>query len=169
MLSSVKKYTSSYHPQTNGIVERPIHTSCQTLSHPITDVQNNWDKMLLHVIAAHNNVSRGTGLAPNDVHIGRYPRLSTTILQGSGVKGHQSAKRDQFEYLELMRDRQVCAYSLVREEDRLVKAKHQDASEDIDAIMNNRTKIKVSDRAWVYDDHSTITGGGETCAQAYRR
>ena len=113
MLSSVKKYTSSYHPQTNGIVERPIHTSCQTLSHPITDVQNNWDKMLLHVIAAHNNVSRGTGLAPNEVHIGWYPRLPMTILESSSVKGHQSAKRDQLDYLELVRDRQARAYYLV--------------------------------------------------------
>ena len=109
-LDSVKKYTSSYHPQTNGMVERLNHTLCQILSYLIADDQKKWDEMLLHAISAHNNnVSRGTGLAPNEVHIGRYPRLPMTILEGSGVKGHQSEKRDRLGYFELMR--------LIREED----------------------------------------------------
>ena len=47
----------------------------------------------MHEVAAHNNsVSRGTGLAPSEVHIGRYPRLPMTILEGRGVKGHQGLK-----------------------------------------------------------------------------
>ena len=84
------------------------------LSYLTADDQNNWGEMLLHAIEAHNNnVSRGTELAPNEVHIGRYPRLPMTILEGSGVKGHQSAKRAQFDFLELMRDRQVRAYRLI--------------------------------------------------------
>ena len=96
------------------MVERLNHTLCQMLSYLITDDQNNWDEMLLHAIAAHNsNVSRGTGLAPNEVHIGWYPRLPMTILESSSVKGHQSAKRDQLDYLELVRDRQARAYYLV--------------------------------------------------------
>ena len=67
--------------------------------------------MLMHAVAAHNdNVSRGTGLAPNGVHICRYPRLPMTILEGRGVKGHQCLKQDQLDYLKLMRDRQVKAY-----------------------------------------------------------
>ena len=81
MLGSVKMYTSSYHPQTNGMVERPNQTLSQMLSYLITDDQTNWDEMPLHAIAAHNNiVSRGTGLAGNEIHIGRYPRLSMTIF-----------------------------------------------------------------------------------------
>ena len=85
------------------------------------------------------------------------------------MKGHQSAKRDQLDDLGLMRDRQVRAYNTVREENRLIKAKHQAANEDIDAIMNNRTKLKVGDWAWVYDDHSTITGGGKHVHNPTRR
>ena len=67
--------------------------------------------MPIHAVAAHNkNVSRGTGLAPTEVHIvGRYPRLPITLLEGRGVREHQSLKQeDQLEFLELfMRDRQV--------------------------------------------------------------
>ena len=78
----------------------------------------------MHAVAAHN-VSRGTGLAPNEVHIGRYPRLPMTILEGRGVKGHQGLKQDQLDYLELMRDRQVKSCKLVKHEDRLAKARHE--------------------------------------------
>ena len=89
-------------------------------------IRKIWDEMLMHAVAAHNNnVSRGTGLAPNEVHIGRYPRLPMTILKGRGVKGHQCLKQDHLDYLELMRDRQVKAYKLVKEEDRLIKARHE--------------------------------------------
>ena len=82
------------------MVERLNHTLCQMLAYLITDDRNNWDDMLLHAIAAHNNnVSRCTGLAPNEVHIGRYPRLLMAISEGSGVKGRQSEKRDHLDYL----------------------------------------------------------------------
>ena len=132
------------------------------LSFLIADDQTNWDDMLFHAISAHNNnVSRGTGLAPNEIHTGRYPRLPMTILEGSGAKGHQSEKRDRLDFIELIRDRQIRAYNLVREEDRLPKAKHEAANEEIDAAMNNKSKFELGDWAWGYDDHSTITGGGK--------
>ena len=101
VLGSVKKYMSSYHPQTNGMVERLNHTLCQVLSFLIADDQNKWDEMVLHAVPAHNNnVSRGTGLAPDEIHIGRYPRLPMTIKEDSGAKGHQIEKRDQLDLLD---------------------------------------------------------------------
>ena len=54
-LGVVKKFISSYHPRTNGTVGRLNHTLCQTLSYPIADDHNNWEEMLIHAIAAHNN------------------------------------------------------------------------------------------------------------------
>ena len=81
--------------------------------------------MLTHAVASHNNVIRGTGLAPNEVHIGRYPPLPMTILEGRGIKGHQGLKQDRLDYLELMRDRQVKSYKFVKHEDCLAKARHE--------------------------------------------
>ena len=101
MLGAVKRYTSAYHPQTNGMVERLNHTLCQMLLYLVADDQKHWDKLLLHAVSAHNNdVSRGIGPAPNEVHIGRYPRLPMTILEKRGVMGHQGLKVDQLEYLQ---------------------------------------------------------------------
>lgn len=113
MLGAVKKPTSSTPPQTKGMVERLNHTLCQMLSYLVADDQNKWDELLLQAGAAHNNnVSRGTGLAPNEAQIGRYPRFPLTFSEGRGVKRHQSLKHDQFEYLQVMRDRKVRAYDL---------------------------------------------------------
>ena len=143
MLGSVKKYTSSYHPQTNGMVERLNHTLYRMLSFLVADDQNNLGEMLRHAVSAHNNnVSKGTELAPNEIHIGRYPRLPMIILEGSDAKTHQSEKRGQLDFLELMRDRLIRAYNLVQEEDRLLKAKHEAANEEIEAAMSNKSKFK---------------------------
>lgn len=84
-------------------------------------------------MAAHNNnMNRGTGLEPNEVHIERYPWLAMTVLECSGVKGHQSDEGDLLNYLALMRDRQVRAYYLVREGDRFTMAKHQAVNDEIE-------------------------------------
>ena len=57
------------------------------LSYTVADDQKTWDGMLMHALAAHNtNVSRGPGLAPNEVKFGIYPRLTITILEGRGIK-----------------------------------------------------------------------------------
>lgn len=67
MMGAAKRFTSSLHPQTNGMVERLNHTLLQMLSYLIDDDQGNWDEVLLHAVAAHdNNVSRDTGLALNE-------------------------------------------------------------------------------------------------------
>lgn len=162
MQGAIKKYTSAHHPQTNGMIERLNHTLCQMLSHLVVDDQKDWDNMLTHAVAAHNNnVSRGTGLAPNQVHIGRYTRLPMTILEDRGARGHQSLKQDQLDYLNLMRDRQIKAYQLVREEDRLIKAKHDAANEALVDRLSSRPKVEAGDWVWLYHDQSAVTGGGK--------
>ena len=167
MLGAVKRFTSSAHAQTNGMVERLNHTLCQMLSHLIADNQSNWDELLLHTIAAHNNsVSRGTGLAPNEAHIGRHPRLPMTILEGRGARDHRGLRRDQLDFLQLMRERQNRAYELVRKEDLLIKAKHHAADEKLNSIFRQRPNFAAGQWVWVYDDKSTISGGGKHVLKA---
>ena len=130
------------------------------MSYLIADDQKNWDEMLIHAVVAHsNNVSRGTGLALKEVNFGRYPRLPRAILEGRGVRGHQ--RQDQLDFLHLMRNRQVKVHELVKEEDGLIKARHEAANEKLDGLITKRPKFEVGSWAWIYDDKSTISGEGK--------
>ena len=40
------------------------------------------------VQAYNNSVSAATGLAPNEIHLGRMPRLPMTVIDECVVKGH---------------------------------------------------------------------------------
>ena len=111
-----KVTTSSYHPQTNGGTERVNHTMAQMLAVAVNEQQNDWDVHLPHVEFAYNNsVNQSTGLAPNEIHMGRIPRLPLSVFDHPSVGGHQSLDRDQLEYCNLAVDRQRRAYDLVRE------------------------------------------------------
>ena len=80
LLGVRKVATSSYHPNGNGGVERVNHTMAQMLAMVVNERQDDWDTHLPHVEFAYNNsVSTATGLAPNEVHINRLPRLPLTI------------------------------------------------------------------------------------------
>ena len=83
--------TSAYQPWTSGGVERLNHTMALILAMVVNELRNNWDVQLPHVDSAYNNsVNAATGLAPNEVHIGRLPRLLLTILDLPNIGGHQS-------------------------------------------------------------------------------
>lgn len=164
MMGAKKRFTSSFHPQTNGCVERLNHTICQMLSHVVSSQQTDWDDYLLQVCYCHNNhVSKATGLAATEIHIGRYPRLPMTILGSHNeIKGVQSTKRDQLDSLQLMKDRQVKAYRLVVESDKLTKEKHRANNEQIDNTITKRPIFEVGNCVWVYDvQHTLSTATGD--------
>ena len=62
---------------------------------------------LPHVEFAYNNSARvGMGLAANEVHMGRPPRLPMTVFDRTGVVGHQSLSPDHLVHRDLATDRQ---------------------------------------------------------------
>ena len=81
--------TSSCHTNTIGGVERTRWSKCwQWWS---SSSKHNWEQQLPHVEFAYSNsVSTPTGLAPNEVHMGRLPRSPLTIFERTGVAGYQS-------------------------------------------------------------------------------
>ena len=87
----------------------------EMLAMDVNERQDDWDLQLSHVEFAYNNsVSAATGLAPNEVHMVRLPRLPVTVFGRAGVAGHQSLARDRLAYCDLARDRQQRANDLVR-------------------------------------------------------
>ena len=89
-----------------------------------------------------------------------------TIFQGRGARGHQGLRRDQLDFLQLMRERQNRAYKLVRKEYFLIKAKHQAANEKLNSIFRQRPNFAAGQWVWVYEDKSTISGGGKHVLKA---
>ena len=108
LLGVHKLATSSYHPNCNGGVEQVNHAMAQMLAMVVNERQDDWDLHLPHVESAYNNsVSAATGLAPNEVHMGRLPRFPLTVFDRTGVVGHQSLTRDHLAYCDLATDRQA--------------------------------------------------------------
>ena len=73
--------TTAFHPKSNGGVERINHSLAQMLSLVISEQHDDWHEWLHYVVQAYNNsVSAATELAPNEIHLGRMPRLPMTII-----------------------------------------------------------------------------------------
>ena len=89
-----------------------------------------------------------------------------TILEGRGARDHQGLRRDQLDILQLMRERQSRACELVRKDNFLIKAKHHAANEKINSIFRQRPNFAAGQWVWVYDDKSTISGGGKHVLKA---
>ena len=122
--------------------------------------QNDWDAHPPHVECTYNNsISAATGLAPNEVHIGRLPRLPLNAFDRSYGGAHQSLDRDHLAYCDLARERQHHAYELVREQHALkvacVNGKHSTLS---DALLR-RPKYVAGGWVWVYNTATTIRQG----------
>ena len=69
-----------FYPKSNGGVERVNHSQAQMLSLVISEQQDEWDEWLPFLVQACNNsVSAASGLAKNEMYLGRMPQLPMTI------------------------------------------------------------------------------------------
>ena len=83
MLNINKVYTSSYHPQSDGFVERVNGIILQSLAMYVSSHQIDWDVFLPAVVYAYNtSISETTGDTPFFLTYGREPVLmpDTTML-----------------------------------------------------------------------------------------
>ena len=75
-----KVNTSSYHPQTDGLVERFNSTLCQSLSMYVAKNQKDWDDFIPLILFAHRtSVLEAIGDSPFYVLYGREPRLPIDV------------------------------------------------------------------------------------------
>ena len=126
----------------------------------VNERRDDWDVHLQHVEFAYSNsVSAATGLAPNEVHINRLPRLPLTIFEHHYTRGHQSFARDNLEYCAHAADRQRRAYGLVREQHALTVSRVERRNSALSDKLKQLPIYTVSDWVWVYNTAATIRQG----------
>ena len=139
----------------------------QILAMVFNELQDNWDEQPPHVEFAYNNsVSAPTGLAPNEVHMGRFLHLPLAICERAGVAGHQTLARDHLALFDLATDRQQRAYDTVREHHALVVSFVERRSSTVSDALRPVPKFAVSSCAWVYQPAATIRQGAKTDTDA---
>ena len=157
LLGIHKLTTSAYHPSGNGGGERVNHTMAQKLAMVCNEHQNDWDVHLPHVEYAYNNsVSAAMGLAPNEVHIGRLPRLPLPVFERSYGSAHQSLDCDQLAYCDLARDRQQRAYEIVREQHALTIARVNERNSALSDALLRRPIYSTGVWVWIYNTAATF-------------
>jgi hypothetical protein len=112
-LMNIKKLnTTSYHPSTNGQVERFNKTLCTMLSMFINEHQNNWDELLPYVIYAYNTTPHSTtGYSPYQLIYGRVPALPIDRMYLTTEQTMQDI--DLYEFTRLMKERIKLANDIV--------------------------------------------------------
>ena len=160
LLGIYKLMTSAYHPSRSGGVERVNYTMAQILAMVCNENQNDWDVHLPHAEYAYNNsVSAATGLAPNEVHIGRLPRPPLTVFDRSYGGAYQNLDRDQLAYCDLARERQQRAYELVREQHAPTVARVNGRNSALSDALLRRPKYTADGWVWIYNTAATIRQG----------
>ena len=154
-----KLTTSAYHPSGKGGVGRVNHTMAQMLAMVCNEHQNDWDAHFPRVEYAYNkSVSATTGLAPNEVHIGRLPCLPLTVFDRSYGGGHQSLDRNHLAYYDLAREQQH-AYELVREQHALTVARINERNSTLSDALLRRPKYVADGWVWIHNTAATIRQG----------
>lgn len=74
LFNTVHKWTSAYHPQTNGLTERLNKTLSQMISMYVDDHHTNWDTVIPYVTYAYNTAHQATtGFSPYYLLYAREP------------------------------------------------------------------------------------------------
>ena len=156
-----KTSTISHHPNSNGGVERVNHTMAQMLAMVVNEQQNDWDVHLPHVeFACNTSVSAAAGLAPNEVHMNRLPRLPLTAFEHPYASGHQSLARDQLEYVHLAADRQRRSLVLLGEQDARNIARVEHRNSALSDRLKQLPTYAVGDWIWINNTASLPSDKG---------
>ena len=144
--------TTVFHPKSNGGVERVNHSLAKMLSLVTSEQQDDWDEWFPYVVQAYNDsVSAATGLAPNEICLGRMLRLPMTIIDECVVKAHMGEKQDQLLYLDTVRERQQRAFELVQQSHLIAMSKSQRSNAKLLAILRKLPNFEVGNMVWIYN------------------
>ncbi|UYV75458.1 hypothetical protein LAZ67_13000337 [Cordylochernes scorpioides] len=116
-------FTTSYHPQTNGLTERLNRTLINMLSMYVNTDQKNWDEILPFITHAYNTtIQETTGYSPFFLMFGREP---TSLLDDRNISVDID-KDDYDEYIKhhldkINRTRKLVINNTIKTQERMKK------------------------------------------------
>jgi hypothetical protein len=140
-LGVTKVFTTAYHPQTNGQVERFNRTILDSLRGYIGANQSNWDEFTSALTFAYNaRVHASLGMAPFDLVLSRQP-VTLTVSIPSG-EDPPSGETEKMRFLQRLRElRPFAAQQLRLAQERYKKS--------YDAHVRPKDK-DIPEGGWVY-------------------
>ncbi|UYV64716.1 hypothetical protein LAZ67_3001742, partial [Cordylochernes scorpioides] len=140
-------FTTSYHPQTNGLTERLNRTLINMLSMYVNTDQKNWDKILPFITHAYNTtIQETTGYSPFFLMFGREP---TSLLDDRNISVDID-KDDYDEYIKhhldkINRTRKLVINNTIKTQERMKKnydKKHMERSYEPGELVAVWTPIR---------------------------
>ena len=147
LMDTKKTYTTSYHPQCDGLVERFNGTLVQSLSHYVSSSQKDWDRYLNPVLFGYRiSPSELTGESPFFLLYGRQPRLPMDVSMlpprdiSASIADHRARVVENIEIAQ-----RIAKENIQRAQQRM-KDYH-----DLHAVP---VRFQVGDSVWVYTPRS---------------
>ena len=143
LMNTHKVFTTSYHPQCDGLVERFNGTMAQCISHYVDSKQKNWDMYLNAILFAfRTSLNEITGESPFFMLYGREPiyLLDCSLLPPKEMSASVAEHRARVvEHIEIAR--RISAQNIQRAQQRM---------KDLHDHFAAPTQFQLGDRVWVY-------------------
>ncbi len=140
-----KVNTSSYHPQSDGLVERFNSTLCQSLSMYVAKDQKDWDEYIPLILLAHRtSVCEAIGDSPFYVLYGREPRLPIDVKLLPDVS--EDLSKSVIEHRKRVVEKVELAQSIAKENIQRSQQKMKDYYDQ----KSKMPDFEVGQRVWVF-------------------
>jgi len=139
------RLTSSYRPQTNGMIERFNRTIGECIAKLLTDKEKEWDEYIDAVLLAYRTMKHeATGFTPFQLLYGRQAKLPVdlkiTTYQKTPVNYDEALTRRAYEIINRMNNEQIKARENIEKGQEQQKSRHKEKS----------TKLKIGDKVLVH-------------------
>lgn len=139
--------SSSFHPQSNGMIEKCNNTIITMLSAFVNENQKNWDELVPFVMLAYrSSVHSSTDMSPCMLMLGREVRLPVDLIFGDPEKNNPEKEASYTHFVKNLRDKMNTVQEKVRKNLKL-------SSDSMKTVYDAKLNFKIykeNDLVWYY-------------------
>ena len=156
MLKIKKLQTTSFHPESNGSLERSHRVLKEYLRHYIREDQLNWDEWVPYAVYVYNtSIHVATGYTPFELIYGFKSAMPSNLM------GDPNPQYNYDDFLVELKNRLQTAHHTARE--KLIQAKHK--SKEYYDRHTEEPSIKVGDKVLLFDETVRRGRSRKLCSQ----